>query len=125
MLRLVICCDEQQLWGFSFVNGMQSNDLTKLLLSIVELPFVDLNNTFPMMIPIHGRQNQITSRRIIFVTILVLVCSNFLELYGTILFCFWCTEMCGVQLNDRKRSKDLMWMLGLIVTTEQCSLVWS
>ena len=47
MLRLVICGDEQQLWGFSFVNGMQSNDLTKLLLSIVELPFVDLNNHFP------------------------------------------------------------------------------
>ena len=78
-----------------------------------------------MTIPIHGRQNHITSRRIIFVTILVLVCSNFLELYGTVLFCFWCTEMCGVQLNDRKRSKDMMWMLGLIVTTEQCSLAWS
>ena len=33
--------------------------------------------------------------------------------------------MCGVQLNDRKRSKDLMSMLGLSETIEQCSLVWS
>ena len=33
--------------------------------------------------------------------------------------------MCGVQLKDRKRSMDLMFMLGLKKTIDQCSLVWS
>ena len=38
--------------------------------------------------------------------------------------------MCGVQLNDWKRSTDLMLMLGLNETesvgySKQCSLVWS
>ena len=39
--------------------------------------------------------------------------------------------MCGVQLTDRKRPKDLMLMLGLSETNRsvgygrQCSLVWS
>ena len=47
MPRSVICGDEQQLRGFSIVNGEQTSDVTKLLLSIVELPFVDLYNHFP------------------------------------------------------------------------------
>ena len=33
ILRLVKCGDEQNLWGFNFVNGKQSNDLTKPQLS--------------------------------------------------------------------------------------------
>ena len=47
MTRLVICGDEKQLWGYGFMNGEQSSDENKLLLSIVELPFVDLYNHFP------------------------------------------------------------------------------
>ena len=33
--------------------------------------------------------------------------------------------MCGVQFKNRKISKDLMLMLGLIGHGKQCSLVWS
>ena len=39
--------------------------------------------------------------------------------------------MCGVQLKDRRRAKDLMFMLGMNETMDlfpfcrQCSLVWS
>ena len=33
--------------------------------------------------------------------------------------------MCGVQLKDIKLSTDLMFVLGLIETTKQCSLVRS
>ena len=33
--------------------------------------------------------------------------------------------ICGVQLKDRKRSRDLMFMLGLNETIDQFSLVWS
>ena len=40
-------------------------------------------------------------------------------------------RMCGVQLRDRKRSNDLMLMLGLnrtvdqLAVEKQCLLVWS
>ena len=34
-------------------------------------------------------------------------------------------SMCGVQLNDRKRSKDMMFMLGINETIDQLAMASS